>query len=64
MHVINRRKNLTDHQILVEHVIRKVFFKHLDITDKVRGAFKSKLWRMGQTLSKLGRTKRQTVINQ
>ena len=40
MHGINTRKNLTDHQILVEHVIRKVFFKYLDITDKVRGAFK------------------------
>ena len=60
-------EGLTDHQILVERVIRKVFFKYsilLDITDKVRGAFKSKLWRMGQTLSKLGGTKRQTVINQ
>ena len=47
-------EGLTDHQILVERVIRKVFFfKYsilLDITDKVRGAFKSKLSNCNQSV--------------
>ena len=36
----------------------------MNITDKVRRAFRSKLWRIGHTLSKIGGTKRQKLIGQ
>lgn len=34
----------------------------LPVTDKLRAKFKSKLWRMGQRLSKAGSTKRQSIL--
>ena len=43
-------ENLTPRQILVGRVIRKTFSRYsipLNITDNIRGIFKSKLWRMG-----------------
>ena len=55
------------HQAAIERIIKKIFFKYniyVDITDKVRRAFRSKLWRMGHTLSKIGGTKRQKLIGQ
>ena len=43
-------------------------FNHYNLpgepTDDLRSAFKSKLWRMGQALSKVGGTKRKKVIEQ
>ena len=45
----------------IEHVIMKVFTEcgiTVAISEKIRVMFRSKLWRMGQTLSKLGGTKR------
>ena len=52
-------------QKALEHVIM-VTFKHyeipLEISDQIRAAFKSKLWRMGKLLSKLGGTKRRNQL--
>lgn len=51
---------LTPLQIAHERVIRKVFTKYeilINICDKIRATFKTKLWRMGKTLSQLGGTK-------
>ena len=55
----------TEAQIKLERVIVKVFHTYnipLEITDKIQAAFKSKLWRMGKCLAKLGGTKRQKQI--
>ena len=49
-------------QLLHERVIKKVLKKceiYIEVTDKLRIRFKSKLWRMGQSLAKVGGTKRQ-----
>ncbi len=56
---------LTQAQIALERVITKVFTKYaipLEVTDRIRATFKTKLWRMGRTLSKLGGTKRQQQL--
>ena len=48
-----------------EHVIMKVFAEcgiTVSISEKIRVMFRSKLWRMGQTLSKLGGTKRLNLL--
>jgi hypothetical protein len=56
---------LTPAQLLLERVIVKLF-KHyeipLQITDSIRAAVKSKLWRMGRLLSKCGGGKRQQQL--
>ena len=59
----------TDKQKAIERVIMKTFFNHditVDISDKIQSAFMSKLWRLGQCLSKLGGStcKRQQKINE
>ena len=62
---IGSKPLLTEAQVKLERVILKVFTTYnvpLEITDKIRAAFKSKLWRMGKCLSKLGGTKRQKQI--
>ena len=49
--------DLTPVQLLHERVITKVFRNYqipLEITDVIRAAMKSKLWRMGKLFSKLG----------
>ena len=51
----------TSVQLAIERVIRKTFTHYsipLDISDKLRSTFKSKLWRMGKALAKLGGPKR------
>ena len=62
---IDSKPLLTEAQVKLERVILTVFTTYnvpLEITDKIRAAFKSKLWRMGKCLSKLGGTKRQKQI--
>ena len=64
---VNSGKSLSVYQTAIEHVIKRVFKEYnisLDISDKTRSIFKSKLWRMGQSLSKLGGSKRKQRINQ
>ena len=59
-------ESLSMHQILIERVIKRVFKEYkipLDISTTTRSIFKSKLWRMGQALSKLGGTKRQHQLD-
>lgn len=54
------------HQAAIERVIKKAFKQYdipVEISDKTRSIFKSKLWRMGQALSKLGGTKRKQQID-
>ena len=48
---------LSESQLELECVITEVFNHNaipLDISDAIRATFKSKLWRMGNSLSKLG----------
>ena len=54
-------KELTSVQLSLERVITKVFCHYaipIDISNSIRTTFKSKLWRMGKALSKLGGKKR------
>ena len=58
-------ENLIPRQIFVERVIRKTFSHYsipLDITDNIRGIFKSKLWRMGKLVSTLGTKNRKAQL--
>ena len=53
--------SLPENQLPIERVITKVFHHYeipLYITDAIRAAFKSKLWRMGKCLATLGGPKR------
>ena len=50
-------ENLTNHQILIERVINKTFADHsipLNVSDRIRATFSSKLWRMGKLFARLG----------
>ena len=53
-------------ELAIDFVITKVF-KHYDIplhiTDNIRTTFKSKLWRMRRSISKLGGTARKAQFN-
>ena len=52
-------------QIAVERVIMKVFTKcaiPLEISDSIQSTFRTKLWRLGKTLSILGGTKRKQQL--
>ena len=52
--------NFSHDQILLERVITKTFSDHsiaLDPSDTIRAVFRSKLWRMGRLMSKLGTKK-------
>ena len=58
-------EGLTQAQIAIERVIMKVLRKYaipIEVTDRIRATFKTKLWRMGKTLSKLGGTKHQQQL--
>ena len=58
--------SLSDQNLALERVICKVFTKYhitADITERIRATFKTKLWRLGGKLSKLGGTKRLQVID-
>ena len=54
-------KELTSVQLSLERVITKTFYYYaipLEISSSIRTTFKSKLWRMGKALTKLGGKKR------
>ena len=49
--------NMATNQLLYERVITRVFAQYailLEISDNIRASFRTKLWRMGQKLLKLG----------
>jgi len=57
---------LTETQIAIERVIKKVFCHYsvpLEISASIRNTFKCKLWRMGKILSSLGDTKRKQALS-
>ena len=57
---------MTTNQLLYERVITKVFAQYaipLEISDNVRASFRTKLWRMGQKLFKLGSKSRVLQLN-
>jgi len=57
---------LTAQQLLYERVITKTFCKYsipLSITDNIRTTFKSKLWRLGKSLSATGGKKCAQLLN-
>ena len=50
-------ETLTNHQLLIERIITRVFSEYnicCVIDDEMRALFKSKLWRVGQEISKAG----------
>ena len=58
---------LTDQQLAVEQVIRKVFAKYsiaIPVTDSIRHVFQTKLWHMGQKMSKYGGRGRKKLIEE
>lgn len=58
---------LTEKQRAIEHVILKTFSNHginVSISDKIRSLFRCKLWQMGQSLSKLGGSKRKQQVEE
>ena len=57
---------LSGSQLALERVITKVFNHYaipLDISDAIRATFRSKLWRMGNTLLKFGGPRRSQEID-
>ena len=59
--------NFHGQQLMVERIIKKVFTKYsitIEVTDKIRHAFQTKLWRMGRKMAQLGGTKRRQQIDQ
>ena len=57
---VDEAENLPCSLLKVEQVIKRIFQEYgvkLPITEKIRASFKSKLWRMGQRISKLGSVK-------
>ena len=57
---------MTQTQLALERIITKVFNHYsvsLDITDKIRATFKTKLWRMGRKLSKTGGKQRKELLH-
>lgn len=60
-----KSENLTYKQILLERVIKKTFKDNsipLDVTDTIRNAFNSKLWRMGKFFATLGTKNRKAQL--
>ena len=58
-------KNLSCSLLKVDQVIQRTFHKYgvkLRVTEKIRALFKSKLWHMGQRISKLGSVKRKELL--
>ena len=56
---------LTERQLADERVITKVFTRYaipLEISNSIRGTFKSKLWRLGKGISGLGGTQRHKTL--
>jgi len=63
--VISNVENLSYSQVKLERVIKRTFAEydvHFPATEQLRASFKSKLWRMGQKLSKVGSTKRKAIL--
>ena len=57
---------MTQTQLALEQIINKAFNHYsvsLDITDKIRATFKTKLWRMGRKLSKTGGKQRKELLH-
>ena len=54
---------MTTNQLLYERVITKVFAQYAIPLDNVRTSFRTKLWRMGQKLFKLGSKSRVLQLN-
>ena len=62
---IDEAENLSCSLLKVDQVIQRTFHEYgvkLTITEKIRASFKSKLWRMGQRISKLGSVKRKELL--
>ena len=62
---VDNAENLSCNLLKVERVIKCTFAKYgvqLPITENMRASFKSKLWRMGQRISKLGSVKRRELL--
>lgn len=62
---VGEAENLSCSSLKVERVIQRTFQEYgvkLPITEKIRSLFKSKLWRMGQRISKLGSVKRKDLL--
>ena len=62
---VDNAENLSCNLLKVERVIKRTFAEYgvqLPITEKMRASFKSKLWRMGQKISKLGSVKRKELL--
>lgn len=52
---VDEAENLSHGLLKVERVIQRTFEEYgVKLPEKIRAAFKSKLWRMGQRISKLG----------
>jgi hypothetical protein len=57
--------SFTERQLAEERVITKVFSRYaipLEISDNIRTTFKSKLWRLGKSISGLGGTQRRKLL--
>lgn len=62
---VDEAENLSCSSLKVERVIQRTYREYgvkLPITEKIRASFKSKLWRMGQRISKLGSAKRKDLL--
>lgn len=62
---VDDAENLTYSMLKIERVIQRTFQEYgvkLPTTAKIRASFKSKLWRMGQRISKLGSIKRKELV--
>ena len=59
-------ENLSAQQVKLERVIKRTLAKYevyQPVTNRLRATFKTKLWRMGQRLSKLGSFKRKVLLD-
>lgn len=63
---VTNQESLTPAQLKLERVIQRSLAEcevdSVPITDSLRATFKSKLWRMGQCLAKVGGTKRKEIL--
>ena len=62
---IGSSHSFTERQLAEERVITKVFTRYaipLEISDNIRTTFKSKLWRLGKSISGLGGTQRHKLL--
>ena len=62
---VDEAENLSCGLLKIDRVIQRTFHEYgvkLPITEKIRASFRSKLWRMGQRISKLGSVKRKELL--